>query len=101
MTHILSKLSEEYENVVENLEDRLDDDIDMLIIKGFGTSYHPSTIEWMRNPIKTKENNKGRHYTYTKSRERAETVVNMGTRVDILQRESKSSTMRTKKKMYT
>ena len=55
----------------------------------------------MRNPIKTKENNQGRHYTYTKSRERAETVVNMGTRVDILQRESKSSTMRTKKKMYT
>ena len=33
MTHIISNLPEEYENIVENLEDELDDDIAMLNIK--------------------------------------------------------------------
>ena len=33
MTHILSNLPEEYENIVENLEDKLDENIDMLPIK--------------------------------------------------------------------
>ena len=33
MTHILSNLPKEYENIVENLEDELDDNIDMLTIK--------------------------------------------------------------------
>ena len=33
MTHILSNIPEEYENIVENLEYKLDDDIDMLIIE--------------------------------------------------------------------
>ena len=33
MAHILSNLPEEYENIVENVEDSLDDDIDLLTIK--------------------------------------------------------------------
>ena len=33
MTHILSNLPEYYDNIVENLEYRLDDDIHMLAIK--------------------------------------------------------------------
>ena len=33
MIHILSNISEEYENIVENLEDELDKDIDMLTIE--------------------------------------------------------------------
>ena len=33
MTHILSSLPEEYEIVVENLEEKLDDDIDTLTIE--------------------------------------------------------------------
>ena len=35
MTHILSNLPELYKNIVENLEDKLDDDIYMLTIKIF------------------------------------------------------------------
>ena len=33
MTHILSNLPEEYDSIVENLEEKVDDDIDMLTIK--------------------------------------------------------------------
>ena len=33
MTYILSNLPEEYEKIIENLEDELDDDIDMFTIK--------------------------------------------------------------------
>ena len=33
MTHILSNLTEEYNNTIENIEDELDDNIDMLTIK--------------------------------------------------------------------
>ena len=33
MTHILSNLTEEYENIVETLEEELDNDIDMLTIE--------------------------------------------------------------------
>ena len=33
MTHILSKIPELYKNIVENIENKLDDDIDMLTIK--------------------------------------------------------------------
>ena len=33
MTHILSNLTEEYDNLVKNLEYELDDDIDMLTIE--------------------------------------------------------------------
>ena len=35
MTHILSNLPELYKNILENLEDKLDDDIYMLTIKIF------------------------------------------------------------------
>ena len=33
MTHILSKLTEEYKNIVENIQDYLDEDIDPLTIE--------------------------------------------------------------------
>ena len=33
MTHILSSLPEKYENIVKNLEEKLDYDIDMLTIE--------------------------------------------------------------------
>ena len=33
MTHIISNLPEEYENIVENLEDKLHNDIAMLTIE--------------------------------------------------------------------
>ena len=55
----------------------------------------------MRDLIKTKENNQRRRYKYVKSREISTTVVNMGTRVDILWRDKKKSTVRTAKNMDT
>ena len=45
----------------------------------------------MRNPIRTKTKNQIRRYMYAKPRESATTVVHMGTRVDILWREKKTS----------
>ena len=58
-------------------------------------------IEWMRDPIKPKGENQRRRYTYVKSRESATDVINMGTRVDILRRENKTSPVSTAKVMNT
>ena len=55
----------------------------------------------MCDPIKTKEKNQRRRYTYVKSRERATTEVNMGTRVDIVWKEKRTITVRTGKRMDT
>ena len=51
----------------------------------------------MCNTIKWKENNQISRYTYVKSRESDKTMVNMGTRVDILWREKKKSSICTAK----
>ena len=55
----------------------------------------------MRDPIKTKEKNHRRRYTYVKSRESATTMVNMGTKLGFLWRENRTSTVCTAKRMYT
>ena len=55
----------------------------------------------MRDPIKPKGENQRRRYTYVKSRESATAVINMGTRVDILRRENKTSPVSTAKVMNT
>ena len=44
-----------------------------------------------------KEKNQRRRYTYAKPRERATTVASMGTGVDIVRKENKTSNLRTKK----
>ena len=51
----------------------------------------------MSDSIKTKENNQRRRHTYVKSRESDTSVVKMGTRVEIVWREKKTSTVRTEK----
>ena len=51
MTLILYNLPEEYDSTVENIEDKLYEHIDMLTIEIIGTSYQPSTIKLMCNPI--------------------------------------------------
>ena len=53
----------------------------------------------MRDLIKTKEKNQRSCYTYVKSGESATTVVNMGTRVDIIRRKYITSTVCTEKRM--
>ena len=55
----------------------------------------------MCDPIKTKEKNQRRRYTYVKSRERATTKINMGTRVNIVSKEKRTITVRTGKRMDT
>ena len=55
----------------------------------------------MRDPIKKKENNQIRRCAYVKSRTWATTVVNVGTRVDIVHRKNKTSTVCTAKNMDT
>ena len=56
-------------------------------------------IELMCDPIKMEENIQRRNCTYVKSRERTTTVVNICTRVDIVQRKNKTSTVHTAKTM--
>ena len=53
----------------------------------------------MQNPIKIKEINQKMCYMYIKTRNRAKTVVNMGTRVYIVLRENKTRTIITEKGM--
>ena len=55
----------------------------------------------MCDPIKMKETNHRSRYAYVKSMERAKTVVNMVTRVEIVRRENKTSTVRTITNMDT
>ena len=52
----------------------------------------------MYNQIKKMTNTQRRCYRYFKSRESATTAVHMVTRVEILQREKKISTVRTEKR---
>ena len=80
MTHILSKLPDEYDNMVENLEDGLDKNIDNCqLSKEFGTSNQPSMIELIHDTIKKKNWNQRRSCMYVNSRVHATTVVGMST----------------------
>ena len=49
----------------------------------------------MHNSINIKKSNHRRHYTYVSSGKGDTTVVHMDTRVDIVQRENKTSTLHT------
>ena len=51
----------------------------------------------MRDPIKLKEKNQIRRYTCIKSKECATTVVNIGARLEVVQKEEKKSTVHTAK----
>ena len=53
----------------------------------------------MNDTIKIKENDQGKRYAYSKSRERATTVANMSIRVYIVQIENKTSPVSTEKRM--
>ena len=55
----------------------------------------------MRDPISKKKHNQRRRYTYVKSREHATAVVNMGTRVEIVQMEREKIAVLTAKNMVT
>ena len=52
----------------------------------------------MQDPIKTKENNQRNDFTYVKSRERDTTVVNIGTRVEIVYMKNKTINVNIEKK---
>ena len=85
MIHVLSNLPEKYEKIVEILEEKSDDGIDMLTIK---TIWDKLSAKYDRMNAKSNQKlrkNRRRSCTCVESGEVSTTVVNIDTRSDIVQ----------------